>query len=108
MTYSYAMVYRRGIIRRLTLTEMPLFGRHLLRLNGECRRARFGNEVANAFLKDYAQRVDASNTDVIGYLENGEVRALRSCARSQPRGSRTPRWRSRWSLRGGARELVQR
>ena len=83
MTYSYARAYHRGIIKRLTPIEMPLFGPHLLRLSGECRRAYFGNEVADAFLKDYAQRVDASNTDVIRYLENGVMRGaaeLRSLA----------------------------
>jgi ABC-type multidrug transport system ATPase subunit len=44
-------------LHRLLVLERDLFHQHLLRLHRICRRCRFGSELSDAFLRDYAERV---------------------------------------------------
>jgi GNAT superfamily N-acetyltransferase len=61
-------------IRILQPTEVAHFRDHLLRLGPDCRRARFGSWVSDDFLRDYAARVDFTNTMVLGCFVAGEMR----------------------------------
>ncbi len=65
---------RQGEVRRLWPAERDLFIAHLLRLDAETRRERFGTAVKDDFLKDYAESTFGVNGLVYAYVEAGEVR----------------------------------
>jgi GNAT superfamily N-acetyltransferase len=68
-------VIHNGMIRKLWPAERDLFVAHLLRLDAETRRNRFGTAVTDDFLRQYAERTFGTGDIVFGYVENGEVRA---------------------------------
>ncbi|MDQ0314198.1 GNAT family N-acetyltransferase [Amorphus orientalis] len=57
---------------------------HLLRLDQQTRRGRFGHGVSDDFLSDYAARTIASEATLHGYFEDG---LLRGVAELHPLGS---------------------
>jgi RimJ/RimL family protein N-acetyltransferase len=59
----------------LSAGDLAHFHHHLLRLSRNCRRSRFGNEVKDTFLGEYVDRIDLTNTAVLGYFDDGEMRA---------------------------------
>jgi GNAT superfamily N-acetyltransferase len=61
-------------IRALQPAEIDCFGRHLCRLETDCRRSRFGLSVPDVFLRDYAGSVDFANTAVFGCFADNEMR----------------------------------
>ncbi len=63
-----------GVIRKLWPMERDIFVTHLLRLDAETRRNRFGTAVKDEFLRQYAERTFGVGDVVFGYVENGEVR----------------------------------
>ncbi|MCG8558893.1 MAG: GNAT family N-acetyltransferase [Hyphomicrobiales bacterium] len=65
----------RGNVRKLWVTEIGLFRDHLLRLDPDSRRMRFGMAADDRFVEDYALRVNDMKSLVYGYVEDGEVRA---------------------------------
>jgi len=64
-----------GIIRKLWTGEAALFRDHLLRLDPESRRSRFGSAVSAEFIERYASRVFRTGAIVHGCFVDGEVRA---------------------------------
>lgn len=62
-----------NLIRFFERRDTPLIFDHLQRLSDACRRCRFGNEVSDAFLQNYVDRIDHANTDVAGYVQDGRV-----------------------------------
>ncbi|MEO1207336.1 MAG: GNAT family N-acetyltransferase [Pseudomonadota bacterium] len=65
-----------GTIRKLWPTETKKFRDHLLRLSKASRRARFAHGVSDAFIADYADRMNEMGSIVFGFIENGNVRAV--------------------------------
>jgi GNAT superfamily N-acetyltransferase len=65
-----------GNIRKLWPTETDKFCDHLLRLDKESRRLRFGHGVSDAFIEDYAARMCELGSVVFGYFEGPDVRAV--------------------------------
>ena len=63
-----------GSIHELEPRQIDLFCSHLLRLDNDCRRSRFGHPTSNAFLEQYAARLGAANTRVFGCAVDGHVR----------------------------------
>jgi GNAT superfamily N-acetyltransferase len=63
-----------GTIRKLWPTERGLFLDHLLRLDSETRRNRFGTAVSDDFLASYAQTTFGIGGIAFGYVEDGVVR----------------------------------
>lgn len=63
-----------GNISRLGPTETEKFRDHLLRLDLETRRLRFGSPVSDDFIRTYAARVHELGSVVLGYIEDGEIR----------------------------------
>lgn len=53
---------------------MGQYRAHLLRLDAESRRLRFGMGATDAFVADYAQRVNDMKSVVFGYVVDGEIR----------------------------------
>lgn len=63
------------VIRRLWPAEAMMLRDHLLRLDSESRRNRFGSSVSDAFVAHYVGRVFRSGTVVVGAFIAGELRA---------------------------------
>lgn len=74
-------------IRRLWKRDLPEITRHLLHLDTETRRLRFGTYVTDAFLRSYAAGVIGLDSVVFGAFVDGDLRAmgeLRGLYRSWP------------------------
>jgi RimJ/RimL family protein N-acetyltransferase len=63
-----------GSIRKLWPTEADKFRDHLLRLDRESRRQRFAHGVSDAFIEDYARRMNEMGSIVFAYFDGAEVR----------------------------------
>ncbi|MGI9522296.1 MAG: GNAT family N-acetyltransferase [Hyphomicrobiaceae bacterium] len=70
-----ASVHRNGSIRKLLPVELADFRDHLLRLDRESRRMRFGHIVSDKFLIDYAALLEVSECVPYIYVENGGIHA---------------------------------
>lgn len=66
---------RAGSTRKLFVTEYHKYRDHLLRLDGESRRMRFGMIVDDEFITAYARRLADMKSIVYGHIIGGEVRA---------------------------------
>ena len=64
-----------GSTRKLFVTEFHKYRDHLLRLDGESRRMRFGMMVDDSFVRDYAERLQDMKSIIYGHTVDGEVRA---------------------------------
>lgn len=63
-----------GMIRKMWPTELEKFRDHLLRLDKESRRLRFGMPACDDFIRDYADRTSSLNSLVYGYYRDGVMR----------------------------------
>ena len=64
-----------GAIRKLWSTDRTAFGDHLLRLDDESRRLRFGVPVADSFIDDYAKTAFRLDTIIFAHFEDHQIRA---------------------------------
>lgn len=64
-----------GRIRKLWMTELGLYRDHMLRLDAESRRMRFGMTADDRFIEAYAGRVNDLRSLIYAYVEDGQVRA---------------------------------
>ena len=64
-----------GSFRKLWSGDRSAFRNHLLRLDGESRRLRFGVPVADSFIDDYAMTAFRLDTIMIAYFEDHQIRA---------------------------------
>lgn len=62
------------VIRRLSIFDMDAFSGHLLRLDSDSRRLRFGGPVSDSFLAEYAQHSSRWNVIIFGYFVDGTLR----------------------------------
>lgn len=74
-----------GTIRKLWVGEGALLREHLLRLDPESRRYRFGSPVNRFFIEQYASRAVSSESVVHGFFVNGTLRGI-----AELRGYGTP------------------
>ena len=63
-----------GAIRKLSINEAPLYGAHLLRLDSESRRSRFGGTVADAYIRGYAEWSTLGDAIIHGFFVENELR----------------------------------
>ena len=63
-----------GIIRKMWSVEAGRFREHLLRLDLASRRNRFGGDVSDEFLADYATLATSLDTIIHGFFVNGTMR----------------------------------
>src|SRR5262245_37757186 len=61
-------------IESLSPQNMHLLPEHLLRLEIESRRSRFGHAASDRLVLDYAARIDCSNTAVLACFIDGQMR----------------------------------
>ena len=65
-----------GFIRRILASEGYLLRDHLQRLDSDARHRRFGHEVSNAFIADYAAHASDFGNVTFGYFVDGDVRGV--------------------------------
>jgi len=70
-----------GTLRKLWIGETELYREHLLRLDPESRRNRFGGAVADDFIRTYAQPSRLGDAVIHGFFVDG---ALRGAAELRP------------------------
>jgi len=63
-----------GTVRRLWFGEIELYRQHLLRLDPESRRNRFGGAVSNEFISRYAEPFALSGAIIYGFFVDGMLR----------------------------------
>jgi GNAT superfamily N-acetyltransferase len=73
-----------GTIRKLWVGEAALYRDHLLRLDGESRRNRFGGAVSDDFIRAYVDISIGLEAVIHGFFVDG---ALRGAAELRPLGS---------------------
>lgn len=64
-----------GTIRKQWFTETAKFRDHLLRLEDESRRMRFGMGVSNDFIRRYAEQTSQFQSVIYGFFVGREMRA---------------------------------
>ncbi|MGQ3673086.1 GNAT family N-acetyltransferase [Xanthobacter sp. TB0136] len=64
-----------GTMRKLWAGEATIFREHLLRLDMESRRFRFGSAVSDEFIERYTSRAFRNGAIVQGYFVDGVLRA---------------------------------
>ena len=65
-----------GIIRKVLRTETHLIEEHLMRLDGDARHRRFGHDMADRFIHEYASHAADVGNLTYGYFVDGDVRAI--------------------------------
>jgi GNAT superfamily N-acetyltransferase len=63
-----------GTIRKLWITEAPLYCAHLLRLDPESRRDRFNGTVSDAYIRSFAAPSNFADAVVHGFFIDGVLR----------------------------------
>src|SRR5438445_13162413 len=63
-----------GIIRKMWWVEASRYREHLLRLDAVSRRNRFGGDVSDEFLAEYAALATSIDTVIHGFFVNGTMR----------------------------------
>jgi GNAT superfamily N-acetyltransferase len=67
---------RGGLIRKLWIAEAELYRDHLLRLDLDSRRNRFGGAVSEQFLKNYADLAFSIDSIMHGFIVDGTLRGV--------------------------------
>lgn len=65
-----------GSIRRVLRSETHLIEEHLLRLEGDARRRRFGHDVSDQFIHSYALHAADVGNLTFAFFQDGEIRAI--------------------------------
>lgn len=68
------VLHHTHVVRRLYRPDLPLFRDHLLRLDSETRRDRFGLQVSDDYLVNYAELCFKPGAITYGYFEDGMIR----------------------------------
>jgi len=63
-----------GVIRKLWISETDLYRDHLLRLDGESRRNRFGGGVSDDFIRSYVDLSTGLDAVIHGFFVDGALR----------------------------------
>jgi RimJ/RimL family protein N-acetyltransferase len=66
----------RGAIRKVLRSETHLIEDHLLRLDGDARRRRFGHDVSDQFVHDYVFHAADYGNLTFGFFQDGDIRAI--------------------------------
>ena len=64
-----------GTIRKVWPTESKKFRAHLMRLDAQSRRLRFGNAVSDDFISRYASQITLDKGIVFAFIIDGEIRS---------------------------------
>ena len=89
-----------GTIRKLWIGESAKYRDHLLRLDPESRRNRFGGAVSDEFIENFVELTPASTPSSTASSWTGCSAVPPSCERSGLRSPMKPKPRSRSRSRG--------
>ena len=76
-----------GAIRKLWIGDADIYRDHLLRLDAESRRNRFGGAVSDEFIRNYVDLPSCFDAVIHGFFVDG---VLRGAAELRPLGSMFP------------------
>ena len=82
-------IIRDGVLRRLRPADLSGFRDHLLRLDAQSRRSRFGMEASDDFIAAYAERCFGIDDVIYGFVTHDAVRGageLRGIGHNLPLG----------------------
>jgi GNAT superfamily N-acetyltransferase len=99
-----------GAVRRLWVGETELYRQHLLRLDAESRRNRFGGAVSDEFIERYAEPSAFRDAVIYGFFVEGVLRGaaeLRPLARAGEAEAALSIERA-WQSRGVGTALLER
>lgn len=68
------IIHHSHVVRRLYRPDLPLFRDHLIRLDPRTRYDRFGLQVSDDYLTNYAELCFAPGAITYGYVEDGLIR----------------------------------
>ncbi len=71
-----------GAIRKVLRSETHLIEEHLLRIEADARYRRFGHDVSDQFIHDYAQHAADYGNLTIGLFQDGDIRAIAELRKS--------------------------
>jgi GNAT superfamily N-acetyltransferase len=99
-----------GVVRRLWVGETELYRQHLLRLDAESRRNRFGGVVSDEFIRRYSGPSALNGAVIYGFFVEGVLRGaaeLRLLARAGEAEAAISVERA-WQSRGVGTALLER
>jgi GNAT superfamily N-acetyltransferase len=99
-----------GAVRKLWVGETELYRRHLLRLDAESRRNRFGGAVSDEFIRRYSEPFALNGAVIYGFFVEGALRGaaeLRLLARAGEAEAALSIERA-WQSRGVGTALLER
>jgi GNAT superfamily N-acetyltransferase len=99
-----------GAVRKLWVGETELYRRHLLRLDAESRRNRFGGAVSDEFIRRYSEPSALNGAVIYGFFVEGVLRGaaeLRLLARVGE-GEAAISIERAWQSRGVGSTLLER
>jgi GNAT superfamily N-acetyltransferase len=107
------VLHHTQMVRRLYRPDLPAFRAHLIRLDPETRYDRFGLQVSDDYLAQYAELCFAHSGIVYGWFEDGVIRGAAELRIYQAPDAKTRRdgeaafsVERRWRRRGIGTELM--
>jgi GNAT superfamily N-acetyltransferase len=100
-----------GAVRKLWTGDAQAYGDHLLRLDAESRRNRFGGAVADEFIRRHAETTFEPENVLYGFLANGVLRGaaeLRPFAPGAGQAEAAFSIERPWQSHGVGTELLER
>ena len=97
----YESLITGGTVRKLWVGETELYRQHLLRLDAESRRSRFGGAVSDEFVRRYAEPSALNGVIIYGFFVDGvlrgaaELRLLERAGEAEAALSVERAWQSR-------------
>ena len=79
-----------GTVRRLWIGETELYRQHLLRLDAQSRRNRFGGAVSDEFIRRYSEPSALNGAVIYGFLAFALRERVSSWREGTPRRNRSP------------------
>jgi RimJ/RimL family protein N-acetyltransferase len=73
----------RGTIRKVLRSETHLIEEHLLRLEADARRRRFGHDVSEQFVRDYVLHAADIGNLTFGFFLDGDIHGVAELRQSQ-------------------------
>jgi GNAT superfamily N-acetyltransferase len=73
-----------SVIRKLWVGERDIYRDHLLRLDAESRRNRFGSAVSDTFVRRHAARTSTLGTVIHGFFVDGRLRGASELRMAPP------------------------
>ena len=65
-----------GLVRKLFITETDIYRDHLLRLDSDSRRSRFGGAVSDEFIRRYVGLANSLEAVLYGFFVEGALRGV--------------------------------